>query len=61
MKLIVLPGVMQEQVCKHNNGGLWVQETYKLNVTVLQEHRAARLEEECLVKEDPTKLGAGVS
>jgi hypothetical protein len=50
---------MQEQVCNHNNGGLWIQETYKLKATILQEHRAARLEEECLVKEDPTKLGVG--
>jgi hypothetical protein len=47
------------KVCNHNNGGLWIQETYKLNATVLQEHRAARLEEEHLAEEDPTKLGAG--
>ncbi len=50
---------MQEQVCNHNNGGLWIQETYKPNVTVLREHRATRLEEERLAKEDPTKLGVG--
>jgi hypothetical protein len=59
MKFIVLHGVMQEQVRNHNNSGLWIQETYKLNATFLQEHRAARLEEECLAKEDPTKLGVG--
>jgi hypothetical protein len=58
-KFIVLHGVTQKQVRNHNNGGLWIQETYKLNVTILQEHIAARLEEECLAKEDPTKLGAG--
>jgi hypothetical protein len=58
-KFIVLHGVTQEQVRNHNNSGLWIQETYKLNATVLQEHRAARLEEECLAKEDPTKLGVG--
>jgi hypothetical protein len=58
-KFIVLHGITQEQVCNHNNGGLWIQEIYKLNVTVLQEHGAARLEEERLAKEDPTKLGAG--
>jgi hypothetical protein len=53
-KFIVLHGIMQEQVCNHNNGSLWIQETYKLNTTVLREHRAARLEEERLAKEDPT-------
>jgi aromatic ring-cleaving dioxygenase len=58
-KFIVLHGVTQEQIRNHNNSGLWIQETYKRNVTILQEHRATRLEEERLAEEDPTKLGTG--
>jgi hypothetical protein len=47
-KFIVLHGVTQEQDPNHNNGGLWIQETYKLNATILQEHRAPDLRRNAL-------------